>query len=279
MSRERRLSTTRHHRLALVALVFLAASCTQLLGIEEARVDPSLTAPANTLAGGSGAGGSTVGGAGGSTADASDGAASLGGQAGQGGMAVDGGQNDGDRSDGGSAVCRQYCTDIQTFCMGNVMQYVDEAQCLKVCAVFPEGTVGGHDENTASCRMSYAGKARYAGGTERDAYCRKAGPGSDGTCGQICDGFCALMMPTCTQARTAPYFFSTLDVCLTTCRNLPDVPPYTVADGTLPDKNDAQCRLFHVTSAVMDPDEHCEHAMGVTMCDPKKDAGSDANKD
>ena len=64
------------------------------------------------------------------------------------------------------------------------------------------------------------------------------------------------MMPTCTQARTAPFFYSSLDLCLTTCRSLPDVPPYTVADGTLPDKNDAQCRLFHATSAVMDPDEH-----------------------
>jgi hypothetical protein len=25
----------------------------------------------------------------------------------------------------------------------------------------------------------------------------------------------------------------------------------------------------------MDPDEHCEHAMGVTMCDPKHDGGHD----
>jgi hypothetical protein len=48
-----------------------------------------------------------------------------------------------------------------------------------------------------------------------------------------------------------------------------------VADGTLPDTNDAQCRLFHSMSAVMDPDEHCEHAMGVTMCDSKVDAGGD----
>jgi hypothetical protein len=123
--------------------------------------------------------------------------------------------------------------------------------------------------------MKYAGKARYAAGSEREAYCRKAGPGSDGTCGAICDGFCTLMMPTCTAARTSPYYYSTKDACLADCRALHDNPPYTVADGTLPDTNDAQCRLFHSTSAVMDPDEHCEHAMGITMCDVKPDAGVD----
>jgi hypothetical protein len=52
---------------------------------------------------------------------------------------------------------------------------------------------------------------------------------------------------------------------------LKDAPPYSISDGSLPDRNDAQCRLFHVNSAVMDPDEHCEHAMGVTMCDEKPD--------
>jgi hypothetical protein len=279
MITEPRLSNTRYDRAAFVALAFFTASCAQLFGIEDARVDPNLTGPANTLAGGPGAGGSSSTGSAGSTPDANDGAANQGGQAGQGGTGVDAGETNPDSSDGGSAVCRQYCTDLMTFCTGNVKQYIDEAQCLKVCAIFAEGIVGGPDGNTASCRMKYAGSARYAAGVERDAYCRKAGPGSDGTCGQICDGFCTLMMPTCTQARTAPYFYTSLNVCLTTCKSLQDAPPYTVADGTLPDKNDAQCRLFHVTSAVMDPDEHCEHAMGVTMCDPKKDGGSDANRE
>jgi hypothetical protein len=276
MNSARRSSKTVRQRLACVALAFSTASCSEVLGIEEAHLDPSLGGPASTLAGGRGAGGSAGVG---STTASNDGAVSSGGQGGGGGLGIDGGRTDAERSDGGSAVCRQYCTDVQLLCTGNVKQYIDEAQCLKVCAIFPEGTVGGPDENTASCRMSYAGKARYAAGTERDAYCRKAGPGSDGTCGQICDGFCTLMMPTCTQARNAPYFFASLDSCLTTCRSLPDEPPYTVADGTLPDQNDSQCRLFHATSAVMDPDEHCEHAMGVTMCDPKKDAGGDVNRE
>jgi hypothetical protein len=182
-------------------------------------------------------------------------------------------------TDGPSSVCTQYCEDIMTFCDGNVKQYIDVPQCIKVCGLFVEGTVGAADANTAACRMKYAGKARYAAGSEREAYCRKAGPGSDGTCGAICDSFCTLMMPTCTQAKTPPYFYPSMDTCLMTCRNLRDNPPYTVADGTLPDTNDAQCRLFHVTSAVMDPDEHCEHAMGVTMCDAKTDGGTDGAAD
>jgi hypothetical protein len=207
------------------------------------------------------------------------GADSTDGHAGNGGTDVEAGVDASadatGNSEGGSAICKQYCDDIMSYCTGNDGQYIDSAQCLKVCALFPEGTVGGSDANDAACRLKYAGKARYAAGSERDSYCLKAGPGSDGTCGSICDSFCMLMMPTCTEAKTAPYFFTSMDACLTTCRKLKDDPPYTVADGTLPDTNDAQCRLFHVCSAVMDPDEHCEHAMGVTMCDAKMDAATD----
>ena len=261
--------------LGAIGLTTFAASCTQLLGIEEARVDPSLTGGTGKAGGGSSGAAGSTGGAAGATAGAGG---STGGNAGS--WANDA-SNDGalvgatDGSDGGSAVCRQYCDDIMTFCTGNVRQYIDTPQCLKVCALYPEGVVGGQEANSGSCRMKYAGKARYAAGSERDAYCRKAGPGSDGTCGAICEGFCTLMMPTCTVARTPPYFFATMDACLSTCRALHDNPPYTVSDGALPDTNDAQCRLFHATSAVMDPEEHCEHAMGVTMCDGKTDAGSD----
>jgi hypothetical protein len=252
------------------ALALLGASCSQLLGIEEARVDPTLLPDANLADSGTGGAGSSGddGGAGSQVTETGGG---------QHEAAVDGGTeaNAIDSSDGGSAVCRQYCDDLMTFCTGNVKQYLDLPQCLKVCGLFPEGTIGSADTNSAVCRMKYAGSARYAAGSERDAYCRKAGPGSDGSCGAVCDGFCTLMMPTCTAARNAPYFFASMDSCLTTCRGLRDDPPYTVADGTLPDTNDAQCRLFHATSAVMDPDEHCEHAMGVTMCDAKPDSGSD----
>lgn len=275
------VTCTRIHSLGAIVLAALAASCSQVLGIEEARVDPSLSGSISKVDGGTGGGGSgptsaTAGAT--SSGGTSIGGMSNGGSAGQPGTDA---SNDGagvtaiDGSDGGSAVCRQYCDDLMSFCTGNIRQFVDTAQCLKVCALFPEGDVATEAVDTASCRMKYAAKARYAAGSERDAYCRKAGPASDGTCGAICDAFCTLMMPTCTPARTAPYFFSSKDSCLSVCGGLRDNPPYTVSDGALPDSNDAQCRLFHATSAVMDPEEHCEHAMGVTMCDAKPDSGGD----
>jgi hypothetical protein len=249
---------------ALITFVLAAASCAEVLGIDEARIDPSLTPiPTGMLDASGGSAGTSVdtgapggtGGAGGTNPSDS------------GGNPVDTGPDSND-----SPVCRQYCSDIMEYCQADLKQYVDVAQCLKVCAIYPEGLITDADGNTASCRLKYAGKARYALGTEKEAYCRKAGPGSDGTCGTICDGFCTLMMGVCTP-MFAPYNFPATAECLTACRALKDSPPYTVSDGTLPDRNDAQCRLFHVCSSVMDPDEHCEHAMGVTMCDPKLDAG------
>jgi hypothetical protein len=252
----------------VTALMLCAAACSQVLGIEEAHIDPGLTPPPTTTGGSIDA--TSSGGSGGSTSVDSGGPGGTGGagggMAGSGGGSLDAGVDSSD-----SALCRQYCSDVMDYCPGNLKQYVDSAQCLKSCAFFPEGLITDMDGNTASCRLKYAGKARYALGSERDAYCRKAGPGSEGTCGNICEGFCTLMMGACTP-KFAPYNFPTVDACLTACGMLKDAPPYTVSDGTLPDRNDAQCRLFHVCSSVMDPDEHCEHAMGVTMCDSKQDA-------
>ena len=250
---------------SVVALALSLAGCAEVLGIDEARVDPSLT-PNPTTGGGAG-----IGGNGGSTS-ADTGAPGGGG----GGTTIDSGgplpEAGSDSSD--SPVCKEYCDGVMGFCDGEMKQYVDMAQCLKICAIYPEGVLTDPDANTASCRLKYARRARYALGVERASYCQKAGPGSEGTCGGICDGFCTLMMATCTS-KFAPFNFPTTNECLAACKALKDAPPYTVSDGNLPDRNDAQCRLFHVCSSVMDPDEHCEHAMGVTMCDPKFDAGRD----
>lgn len=252
---------------SFAVLLSSTVACGEMLGIEEARIDPSIAAQPP------GEDGNTGGGAGGVSTDAggdTHAGHSGGSTPGDGSVTTTDGSGDGETI---SPVCKGYCDDIMTFCVDAVKQYVDVRQCQKMCALFPEGTVTDPDANTASCRLRYAGKARYALGSERDTYCRSAGPGSDGRCGTICDGFCTLVMATCTSQTTPPYFFSSATQCLSVCRALRDAPPYTVSDGELPDRNDAQCRLFHVASAVMDPDEHCEHAMGVTMCDRKFDGG------
>jgi hypothetical protein len=243
---------------SMAAFMLTSAACQQVLGIDEARVDPGLTT--GSTGGSFSTGGST------GMAGSSGGTAGTGGSAGS-MTTLDSGSNpiDAGADSNDSATCKQYCMGIMDDCKDNQKQYIDIVQCLKVCALFPEGQISDPDGNTASCRLKYASKAHYAAGTERDAYCQKGGPGSDGTCGQICDGFCTIMMPTCTP-KFAPFNYPSMDACQTSCRGLANVPPYTVADGTLPDRNDAQCRLFHANSSVMDPDEHCEHAMGVTMC-------------
>ncbi len=256
--------TSNQSGIGLMALLLSIGACADMLGIDEAHVDPSLTPNPTT--------GGTIdaaGGAGGSTSADTGAPGGTGGVIDAGGTPPDSGPDSND-----SVTCREYCDGVMGFCDGEQKQYVDTEQCLKVCAIYPEGLITDPDANTASCRLKYARRARYALGVERAAYCQKAGPGSDGTCGTICDGFCTLMMGACTP-KFAPFNFPSVTDCQRECRALKDIPPYTVSDGNLPDRNDAQCRLFHVCSSVMDPDERCEHSMGVTMCDPKGDAGHD----
>jgi hypothetical protein len=234
------------------------SSCTLVLGIEQATVDPTLASPHSPDAAGGAAGEREQ-----QDASAASDAANL-----RETSAPDTG--DALVEAGPSAVCTKYCDDVTANCSGAVKQYVDKAQCLVVCSLLPEGVLGASEGNSAACRGKNAALAKYASGMERDAYCAKAGPGSDGTCGTVCEGYCSLMMPTC---KTMPYAFASRDACLADCGALRDAPPYSVTNDLLPDRNDAQCRLFHANSAVMDSDEHCEHAMGVTMCTGKPDGG------
>ena len=74
-------------------------------------------------------------------------------------------------------------------------------------------------------------------------------------------------MTTCTVETTSPYYFVNNAACQTTCQSLPDVP-FAYDDISVADGNSVECRLFHAISAAMlDPDEHCEHVMGVTLCE------------
>lgn len=167
------------------------------------------------------------------------------------------------------SLCDTYCKEIMSYCVGGLQQYVDETQCLRVCALLPQGTLGEVTGNTVACRLKNAADARYASGVERGRYCRWAGPGGDGRCGTNCDGFCALMQNVCTADESPLYRFASTEECLTACAALPDGDvPYTTSDEAVSDGNSVQCRLFHVNSAAMlDPIEHCEHAMGFTLCE------------
>ena len=101
------------------------------------------------------------------------------------------------------------------------------------------------------------------------AYCREAGPGGDGECGSNCEGYCTLMMGVCTEEEALLYRYESFESCMQACEALPvSSVPYSTTDPEVSDGNHVQCRLFHVTSAAMlDAEEHCEHAMGVVLCE------------
>ena len=279
--------------------------CTQMLGIEEANVDPALDAKGNlqggptTSAGGTGSSNDTTGdtsdtgdtGATGDaghtsdTGDASHGATTTtgngsGGTQGEAGAGPDPEDTSASAS-GGSAtsssttgapvptLCESYCDDIMESCTGAQAQYRDHAQCMTICSMLPEGELGEVDENTVACRAKYVGDARYGSGTELEAYCRRGGPGGAGYCGSNCEGYCSLMMQVCSGSDVGVYQFESEEACMETCEALPSADAgYSATNPLIADGNHVECRLFHVTSgAMLDPEEHCEHAMGVTLCE------------
>lgn len=261
----------------LAVALTLTSACAELIGIEDASVDPRLVEGATggtPNAGGGRADASPGGGhhsSGGRTESASGGAATAGADSGEGGAAGAEPGHAGAGGEGGSpeaSVCERYCEQIGAYCTGELEQYRDRAQCLKICAYLPEGELGDPDANTAACRLKYAGWARYASGTELAAYCRQAGPGGDGRCGSNCEGYCAIMMSVCTEDSADVYHYRDEPACLEACAALPLAEvPYSTSDPLVSDGNHVQCRLFHVTSAAMlDTEEHCEHAVGVTLC-------------
>jgi hypothetical protein len=168
--------------------------------------------------------------------------------------------------------CETYCDEMSAQCQGSAAQYIDRNQCLRVCRIFPAGTddgPDGPDENSVACRLKYARKAHYALGSEVTAYCRQAGPSGEGRCGSVCEGFCSLMATVCTPEAAGAYHFASDEDCRATCEALPPASvSYSTSDPQIADGNHALCRLFHVTSAAMaDPEEHCEHALGITLCE------------
>ena len=296
------MSGTRPVRLGSSLMLACLVGCNQLIGIEEAHVDPSLeksrdepldgtvaeagargesTSSAGTTsddaaaAGGSSSSGTSSGAGGGSGGDSTGGAGGgSGGHASNTGGASGDSESSGDGSGGTlpmpeTSMCDDYCDSIMEECTGENLQYRDVNQCMTLCEMLEEGTRGETGENTVGCRLKFVGDARYGAGTELAAYCRRAGPGGDGACGDNCDGFCRFVMQVCTEDSSRGYHFESEDQCLDACDALPPGEyGYEASGAWIADSNSVECRLFHVASAAMlDPEEHCEHAMGVTLCE------------
>lgn len=252
-------------RWALLAAL-AAGACRQIMGIEEATLDPSL--------GGDAAGASTKG------PSVEQGAADQGGGASAGGAgpAAGDGPSAGDEAGGAGAqastpaeaggagasagelgVCEQYCSAVQSNCTGSFAVYTSAAACLAVCAALPEGALGDGDVNTVHCRL----RAAQAALDEVPHYCPIAGPGGGGVCGTNCASLCALK-----QAICADFSAQTATACRKECAALADLGSYSTA---LEHEHymgaHVQCRLYHLSAAASDdPERHCPHADGAAPC-------------
>ncbi len=168
-----------------------------------------------------------------------------------------------------ASTCERYCDDMELFCSDESEQFTSRDQCMQACELYDEGEVG-EGGPTQACRSKFAAKGRYTAGKEREISCRKAGPGGYEACGTICEGYCAAMMAACTPEVTSLYFYGTYQECLSECADVPapeDVL-YSTKNVDVFDGGHLQCRLFHALSALMlDAEEHCEHALGVTLCE------------
>jgi len=157
-------------------------------------------------------------------------------------------------------TCDAYCSSIAAACTADQdhLQYGSTAACLALCATFPVGTLEDDGPNSLGCRI------RQVGLIGAEGICAAAGPGGDGYCGTNCASFCHSAVQIC------PTDFATEAACVSACADIPDCPLYAVDPNatTLPNDNSLQCRLFHLTSAALDPVKHCPHVLGIGYCSP-----------
>jgi hypothetical protein len=266
-------------------LLWSVGGCRQILGLEEAELDPGVASAGSDGSGGpegSGASGGTessagaengTGDAGSGADDASGGTKPSSGGTDSGSGATGGTMSTGDGGEGGTeeppppSLCQAYCNTMATNCTGDHAQYADMTTCLAVCHALPAGALGDSNKNTVHCRLA---EAKKAAGGEPEFYCPFAGPGGGGACGDNCDGYCTLMMELCTSANTGGlYYYQSMGHCKQQCKTWPVAgTPYSPALHS--SGNHFQCRLFHACSSIVDPDYHCGHAMGEPPCtDPE----------
>jgi hypothetical protein len=273
--------------LAPLSLLAFSAACTQVLGIQEAWVDPSLNGGAGTGTAGvsptSEGGEQNTGGANtaGSVHDHAGGAAT---QAGASSVAANGGSDaalagagagGADAPDQPPSTCETYCDSVLANCTGKYEQYRSRLQCLEVCKRLPTGTPDDGNVNSVECRIR---QARFAE-SEAFLYCKSAGPLGAGKCGSNCESYCSLMDATCTQSSTAGNvelsYFDDHQACLSSCAAMTDdttgPTQYSSSATVEPSSmvgNNVYCRTFHVAAGIEQDaaSEHCPHAMGGDPC-------------
>lgn len=227
-------------RPAHAALALVIAGCAQVLGLEDAEEDPTFTGGAGGRD--AGAGGSANGG----MAEATGGA---------GGTA-------------GLALCEEYCATVMASCVDDHAVYNTLESCMGVCALLPEGDEADEIGNSIHCRLRNAQIAP----TEPSFYCPIVGPGGQGICGTNCEALCTIVDNVCVDELQQ---WPSAIACQNDCAEIQDLRTYTVApEAKLYQGPHVQCRLFHVSSAVVtDASIHCPHAGGDPPCAETTDEG------
>lgn len=157
---------------------------------------------------------------------------------------------DGTDPDPLSNACDDYCTLVIRSCEGDVAQYPDLTACEATCAVMAQGNPGDRSGNTIACRTFWASAAEG----NPQAFCRRAGPGGDGTCGTNCESFCATTLAICADQENPPY--DSLMACNEMCATYDMTQLFDANDLG---GNSLACRIYHMTAASTVPGEHCPH--------------------
>jgi hypothetical protein len=150
----------------------------------------------------------------------------------------------------GQLSCASYCSSITSNCTTTNQQYTSMNDCMSTCNRFPVGMLSDTGGNTLGCRTYHAGAA--AGGPA--VHCRHAGPGGNGACGADCEGFCSIVLASCTGASTQ--YNGNMATCMTACAGFATTPPYS---SSVTGGNSFACRLYHATVATSTPNVHCPH--------------------
>ena len=171
-------------------------------------------------------------------------------------LALSCGNADKDSDKGGTAsepattTCASYCDRVMSACSGDNAVYINDEECLAVCALLEPGGSDESEGNTVACRTARARLAER----EPEAYCSAAGPGGNDDCGSDCEAYCALYSQVCPTEAEA----QGTDICIEQCATLVEQPGFDLIGDHQGDT--VECRLVHVAAASLSPTEHCQHA-------------------
>jgi hypothetical protein len=147
-------------------------------------------------------------------------------------------------------AAEKYCANMKANCTGANAQYPNDASCAAAAAAVPAGMDADMAGNTLGCRVYHSGAAASDAAT----HCPHAGPGGDGACGSICEGFCDIAVKTCATE------WPDKAACMTACAAFPAAGMKYNTSFTA--GNTVECRLYHLSVAATDAASattHCPH--------------------